>query len=352
MDSDSKSDRRGLSRPSNARRGGHRCHDTDYERPARPGSPPSPPRTRGEGVGNQHGRIPVKASHDPAKPPSAAAGGASISSSRPRGPSPVRARRARAEARASPAGREAGGGRAASSAAPMPIIAPASSSGHHVASRAARAAAARSGNSAAASRVSSRPLSVYDMLRSGEKRAPRIARARERVRGREGPLRWDAREASVRRAVRQAVEPSSRRRARASAPRSPVVLLDESREERVVGVAALEPGGADHLPRAVQLRRDAEAGRPRPRSSGSSHCVRVGTRVAERCKTAARSAVRVEAGETAPVNSDRARSAAGAGSRRRTETTSAPAASAFSHSVAAAIPAPMTRHRDAYSCGS
>ena len=41
-----------------------------------------------------------------------------------------------------------------------------------------------------------------------------------------------------------------------------------------------------------------------------------------------------------------------AGSRRRTETTSAPASSAFSHSVAAAIPAPTIATRDAYSCGS
>ena len=40
------------------------------------------------------------------------------------------------------------------------------------------------------------------------------------------------------------------------------------------------------------------------------------------------------------------------GSRRRIEITSAPAASAFSHSVAAAIPAPTIATRDAYSCGS
>ena len=40
------------------------------------------------------------------------------------------------------------------------------------------------------------------------------------------------------------------------------------------------------------------------------------------------------------------------GSRRRTETTSRPAASAFSHSVAAAMPAPTTATRRAYSCGS
>ena len=41
-----------------------------------------------------------------------------------------------------------------------------------------------------------------------------------------------------------------------------------------------------------------------------------------------------------------------AGSRRRTETTSEPAVSAFSHSVAAAMPAPTTATREAYSCGS
>ena len=40
------------------------------------------------------------------------------------------------------------------------------------------------------------------------------------------------------------------------------------------------------------------------------------------------------------------------GSRRRTEVTRAPAASAFSHSVAAAIPAPTTTTSSAYSCGS
>src|ERR671918_1178595 len=39
------------------------------------------------------------------------------------------------------------------------------------------------------------------------------------------------------------------------------------------------------------------------------------------------------------------------GSRRRTETTDAPAASAFSHSVAAAIPAPTTSTQSAYPCG-
>ena len=40
------------------------------------------------------------------------------------------------------------------------------------------------------------------------------------------------------------------------------------------------------------------------------------------------------------------------GSRRRTEIPRAPAASAFSHSVAAAMPAPTTARRRAYSCGS
>ena len=53
------------------------------------------------------------------------------------------------------------------------------------------------------------------------------------------------------------------------------------------------------------------------------------------------------------VNSGRGRlSGRRSGSRRRTDTTDAPAASAFSHSVAAAIPAPRTSTSSAYSCGS
>ena len=76
-----------------------------------------------------------------------------------------------------------------------------------------------------------------------------------------------------------------------------------------------------------------------------------------RAGTTARAASRSSAARSSgaePVEAARARGARStargtfsgrrSGSRRRTETTSAPAASAFSHSVAAASPAPTTRH--------
>ena len=118
-----------------------------------------------------------------------------------------------------------------------------------------------------------------------------------------------------------------------------------------------EPGGADHLLGAVQLAaRPGSGPRARPARAARPSCGRA-DRTARRSRAAAPPA-RARGAARKParprfVNSCRATlSGRRAGSRRRTETTSAPASSAFSHSVAAAIPAPTIATRDAYSCGS
>ena len=110
--------------------------------------------------------------------------------------------------------------------------------------------------------------------------------------------------------------------------------------------AALEAGRADDLIGAVELRRDAEAtlarrrGRwARPRRARGVGGRRPGTQERETRSSGERADG--TAARPRRVNSSRGRfSGRRTGSRRRTETTDEPAASAFSHSVAAAMPAP------------
>ena len=85
----------------------------------------------------------------------------------------------------------------------------------------------------------------------------------------------------------------------------------------------------------------ARAARPRRGPAGRT------ARAAAAARRRARGAAGVEGGEAAAARSSGAGTFSGrrSGSRRRTEITSAPAASAFSHSVAAASPAPTTRPR-------
>ena len=126
------------------------------------------------------------------------------------------------------------------------------------------------------------------------------------------------------------------------------MLLDERAQQRVVLEAAPEAGRADHLLRAVQRRLDAEAALAPSRARAARPTRGPGgyDGASSRRRSAARSSRRRPRGSRAsPRRENSARgtfSGRRTGSRRRTETTAAPAASAFSHSVAAAMPAPTT----------
>ena len=100
--------------------------------------------------------------------------------------------------------------------------------------------------------------------------------------------------------------------------------------------AALALAALDRLvPRAARrVRGRAEAARAAPRAAAGRRRAEARPGRASRRAAAARSAAGARARAGGPT------------------TTSAPAASAFSHSVAAAMPAPTTATRSAYSCGS
>ena len=121
---------------------------------------------------------------------------------------------------------------------------------------------------------------------------------------------------------------------------------------------AQETGRADDLARPVHRRLDAEPTLARRRGDRLVPlAARAGTRRPSSAGAGRRARRRVEAWNAGKAPAREAAavgrfSGRRSGSRRRTETTNAPAASAFSHSVAAAIPAPTTTTSSAYSCGS
>ena len=128
-----------------------------------------------------------------------------------------------------------------------------------------------------------------------------------------------------------------------------VVLGDEPREQRVVsGNPRTNPVAQITCSRAVHASAPRGTGpRAAARASGSSHRRPGRIRRGEQRAQARRPLVAARAGGTArgPRWEKYWRgtlSGRRSGSRRRTDTTSAPAASAFSHSVAAASPAPTT----------
>ena len=145
----------------------------------------------------------------------------------------------------------------------------------------------------------------------------------------------------------------------ASTIQSPCVsspcVVDELREQRVVAEPAPEAGRADHLLGAVHLGRDPEAGAGPLERLVPGPAGRVGRREQRGEKRRALGRRRARGSRASPRREKSGRgtlSGRRTGSRRRTDVTRAPAASAFSHSVAAAIPAPTTATSSAYSCGS
>ena len=237
----------------------------------------------------------------------------------------------------------------------MPTIRPASSSGHQTWSAGARTAATATGRSS--------------------RREPRLEPPSQRV-GHRSILCQEARapRTSRRRACRRPGRPTApgRRRARASASRSVSAGTVESGArtiQRSVGLEAVL--GDERAPAA------GRASKPRRKPVAQITCSapftsRLDAEAAlvrgalerlvplrARAGTTARRDAAQERGPLAPAawrgsrrRPRREKSGRGtlsgrrAGSRRRTETTVAPAASAFSHSVAAAIPAPTTATLD------
>ena len=184
-----------------------------------------------------------------------------------------------------------------------------------------------------------------------------IAGARQRVGAREGELAGDAGHGKRAGAIGQG------RNGRVGCEHEPPVdrldpvLSHEAREQRVVLVSTPEAGRADDLVGAVDGPLDSEA----PLGRRPLDRLVEGARPPGRRARAAAGAARARCGEGRRWKDARPRfvrywrgtfSGRRTGSRRRTEITVAPAASAFSHSVAAASPAPTTQTLSAYPCGS
>ena len=178
----------------------------------------------------------------------------------------------------------------------------------------------------------------------------------ERVCRRVGPLGVDACDCESSRVIGELADRRVRREDQPATVRLEPVLLDEPAQQRIVRIAPPESGRTDDLILAVDGLRERGTVPPRPPGRADRpRRVRADTTVprAPRARRLARPAVRVESGQPA-LREERAGEVERPTQRLATSHGDdlAPASSAFSHSVAAAIPAPTTATRGAYPCGS